>query len=208
MYISAGSPRVLQPAIDPPTVTYPAPIQQQIGMSTLGTPDAHIIFDGRNGRSCEKFIVAVRRKAFAEGKDRDYEWMARFATTCFEGRALRWHIELPDKVRNDWLALERALNKDFLSLEEEEERDTQERVSALSIIPTPAAAIPPVPAAPPIEPISSTGRIRLKIEGTPTHYWVDRHHKNGMYRVITPVVTNALQIKLPRLATTGRAEFS
>lgn len=68
-----------------------------------------IVFKGLDGTECEAFIRAVRKAAFSQGKQRDAQWMADFAETCFEGEALRWHQTLSDEVQTDWKLLQPAL---------------------------------------------------------------------------------------------------
>ncbi|KAG8990364.1 hypothetical protein FRB90_001797 [Tulasnella sp. 427] len=82
------------------------------------------------------------------GKQRDYQWMADYASTCFQGKALRWFSKLDDETQGDWKLLERAMLRDF---------PTDDERPASATIPTAPAAAPPPPAAvasppPPAEP--------------------------------------------------------
>ncbi|KAG8976385.1 hypothetical protein FRB90_009188, partial [Tulasnella sp. 427] len=102
-----------------------------------------IVFDGGEGQ-CERFIRLVRKAAFAQGKLEDSKWVAMFASTCFEGKALRWYSALDSATKVDWHLLEPALLAEFsgpvLSGQAEEKMPSVERESS---IPTPAAAPPP-----------------------------------------------------------------
>ncbi|KAG8893961.1 hypothetical protein FRB99_001604, partial [Tulasnella sp. 403] len=77
-------------------------------------PNAQIEFTGIDADDCHDFIRYIRQRAFSEGKDRDYDWMARFAATCFAGDALAWHVSLDEDTQNDWKLLEKALVKHFV----------------------------------------------------------------------------------------------
>ncbi|KAG8940426.1 hypothetical protein FRC04_005253 [Tulasnella sp. 424] len=68
-----------------------------------------LTFSGASGTECENFIRFVKRKAFAEQKSRDNEWMAYFASTCFTGAALRWYESLDDDTQYNWKLLSKAL---------------------------------------------------------------------------------------------------
>lgn len=97
-----------------------------------------LVFQGRDGKECEAFIRAVKSRAFSTGKQRDYEWMADFASTCFEGDGLRWFCGLDDETQGNWKLLERALLRDFPSV-------TNAAAPPPSSIPTAPAAAPPPP---------------------------------------------------------------
>lgn len=82
--------------------------------STLAIKDS-VKFYGRSGEECEAFIREVRKVAFREGKSRDTNWMADFASTCFFGQALRWYEALDLGVRCDWEDLKLALLEKYPS---------------------------------------------------------------------------------------------
>ncbi|KAG8919083.1 hypothetical protein FRC01_001490 [Tulasnella sp. 417] len=112
--------------------------------------DSPLVFRGVDGRESEAFIRSVKSRAFSTGKQRDYEWMADFASTCFEGDGLRWFCGLDDETQGNWKLLERALLRDF-------PRSSDAAAPSSSTIPTaPAAAPPPPPFA--SYPPSSTGQ--------------------------------------------------
>ncbi|KAG8947270.1 hypothetical protein FRC04_010846 [Tulasnella sp. 424] len=70
-------------------------------------------FKGKSGKECDSFIRYIRRTAFEEGKHKDYEWMAGFASSLYSGRALRWHSKLEDEVRENWKRLEQEMIEEF-----------------------------------------------------------------------------------------------
>lgn len=98
--------------------------------------DRFVSFRGQDGSEAEEFIQAVRRAAFNATKDRDDEWMARFASTCMSGKALRWYESLDDDVQDSWKRLRKAILARYPPADE------------YSIVPS-ASAAPAAPAAPP-----------------------------------------------------------
>lgn len=68
-----------------------------------------IVFRGTDADEAESFIQAIRQMAYLQDKDDDSVWMARFATTCLRGRAMRWHARLDATVRKDWDLLVQAI---------------------------------------------------------------------------------------------------
>lgn len=75
----------------------------------ISPDDDPLLFQGIDGVECEEFIFAIRRKAIDAGKSKDNEWLLEFASSCFIGDALRWHIELDDEIAGDWRRLQRAM---------------------------------------------------------------------------------------------------
>lgn len=71
--------------------------------------EADIIFEGRDDEPLEPFLRAFKKHAFALGKQRDNDWLADFASVCFDGEALRWFESLDEEVRTDWRVLRPAL---------------------------------------------------------------------------------------------------
>ncbi|KAG8891373.1 hypothetical protein FRB99_003637, partial [Tulasnella sp. 403] len=103
-----------------------------------------ITFSGSSGKECEDFILNIRQYAFSKGKLKDKEWMALFASTCFSGRALGWHIMLDNDAKGNWDLLEVALLKEwpFGNLASE----GLARPLSTSIVPASASIVtPPVP---------------------------------------------------------------
>ncbi|KAG8922087.1 hypothetical protein FRC00_007835 [Tulasnella sp. 408] len=99
-----------------------------------------VSFRGQDGNEAEEFIQAVRRAAFNANKDRDDEWMARFASTCMSGKALRWYESLDDDVQDSWKRLRKAI------LARYPPADEYSIVPSVSAAPAAAAAPPPAAA--------------------------------------------------------------
>ncbi|KAG9033339.1 hypothetical protein FS837_002490 [Tulasnella sp. UAMH 9824] len=72
-----------------------------------------IEFKGESESECQEFVRQIRQRAFAEGKEKDSEWMVRLAFPCFAGKALKWHASLPIDVQSSWRCLERAILLEF-----------------------------------------------------------------------------------------------
>ncbi|KAG9027582.1 hypothetical protein FS837_004223 [Tulasnella sp. UAMH 9824] len=113
-----------------------------------------IIFYGMKGESCEGFIRAVRKAAFAAGKIRDDAWMADFASTCLDGPALRFYQDLSPDVQGDWRLLCEALLVKY-PLSEQFSGDAGVRFSSTFSMPFPATGAAPPPAQ------SRKGRIKV-----------------------------------------------
>lgn len=86
------------------------------------SPRSDIIFRGTNGNECEDFVAAIREHAFANGTDKDRDWMLRYATTRLRGKALRWHATLDPSVQDDWYLFVKALFEEYPLVEERDER--------------------------------------------------------------------------------------
>ncbi|KAG9031770.1 hypothetical protein FS837_002891 [Tulasnella sp. UAMH 9824] len=83
--------------------------ESEVGPNS-GKP-THLEFRGRDAEECERFINAVARQALAAGKQRDDQWPADFAASCFVGGALRWWDGLDERTQSSW----RLLRKTMLS---------------------------------------------------------------------------------------------
>lgn len=70
---------------------------------------AQLEFCGRDAEECERFINAVTRQALAAGKQRDDQWSADFAASCFIGGALRWWDGLDERTQSSWRLLRKAM---------------------------------------------------------------------------------------------------
>lgn len=66
-------------------------------------------FRGKDAAECEEFIAAILKHAFAQGKQRDDQWMADFAATCLANDAIRWWSLLDEEVQGSWKLLRRAM---------------------------------------------------------------------------------------------------
>ncbi|KAG8948933.1 hypothetical protein FRC04_009134 [Tulasnella sp. 424] len=108
------------------------------------TPDADMassdpyVFSGKDGRECERFIRSIKSHAFAQQRQRDYEWMADLAATLLDGAALRWYSGLDENTQGNWKLLEKALLAQYPG----EPEGSSGIISNSSTIPTPAAAAP------------------------------------------------------------------
>jgi len=132
-----------------------------------------LVFDG-NVQNTEYFIQAIRKRAFAEGKQRDDQWMADLAATCFVEDAFSWFESLDRKVQGSWDLLRPALLSRYPKPETRRESipDTRDN------IPTPAAA-PPLPAASTINASPSPepdpiGRLKFVSETGVSKGWISR----------------------------------
>lgn len=96
----------------PPTHISMQPASYNLAaISPMSPPiDIDVFFDGSNAADCERFILAVKRRAFAEGKQNDDLWVAQYANTCISGPALRWYERLDDDVQASWKLLRWALS--------------------------------------------------------------------------------------------------
>lgn len=74
-----------------------------------------LIFEGKDEKEAEKFVLFVRRQAFQADKVEDDKWMANFAARHLLGVAMRWHSELSRSTRSSWKLLERAILETFSS---------------------------------------------------------------------------------------------
>ncbi|KAG9027156.1 hypothetical protein FS837_004366 [Tulasnella sp. UAMH 9824] len=79
------------------------------GVGPNGAEPSQLEFRGRDAEECEKFIHAVSRQALAAGKQRDDQWLADFAVSCFTGGALRWWGGLDERTQSSWRSLRQAM---------------------------------------------------------------------------------------------------
>ncbi|KAG8919377.1 hypothetical protein FRC01_001315, partial [Tulasnella sp. 417] len=107
--------------------------------------DDDIVFRGEG--PCDVFLRRVRKVAFEKGKHKDGDWMAGYASTCFEGEALKWYEELDEEIRDDWNQLRKALLERFPLASEHSSRPTSEPSSSSN----PMNCIPTAPAAPGVD---------------------------------------------------------
>ncbi|KIO29762.1 hypothetical protein M407DRAFT_21183 [Tulasnella calospora MUT 4182] len=87
----------------------------------------HVFFSGIDGRECERFIRSIKSHAFAQQKQRDYEWMADLAATLLDGAALRWYSQLDEDVQGNWKLLEKALLAQYPAEVQESKENPPER---------------------------------------------------------------------------------
>lgn len=70
-------------------------------------------FRGEDSEECHKFISAVLKYAYAQGKQRDDEWVADFAATCFKGEALRWWTGVGPQTQESWKLLRHSMSRKY-----------------------------------------------------------------------------------------------
>ncbi|KAG9022830.1 hypothetical protein FS837_006126, partial [Tulasnella sp. UAMH 9824] len=63
----------------------------------------------QDATECEEFITAIVKHTFAQGKQRDDQWVADFAATCMAYDATRWWSALDEEVQGSWRLLRRAM---------------------------------------------------------------------------------------------------
>lgn len=73
-----------------------------------------ITFSGSADDSPSGFVRSVQRIGFQQGKARDDEWMADYASTCFQGDALYWYCGLPGDIQGSWKELRSSFLKQYL----------------------------------------------------------------------------------------------
>lgn len=79
--------------------------------------------------------------AFQQGKQRDDEWVADFAATCFGGEALEWYVDLDEESQTSWRKLRARLIQRWHIKSGKTASDTVDLDPAN--IPTPAPAASP-----------------------------------------------------------------
>jgi len=155
-----------------------------------------ILFKGIDGQECELFIHAIRKRALAEGKQRDDEWMADVAAACLIEDALRWFETLDEEVQGSWKRLRPALLSQY---PKPETRRGSVRPTSNSdgVIPTPAAA-PPLPAPINSSPPEIRGRLKYVARGgLSPQGWIRRTPESGVC-ALTESSAEALQVRYLR----------
>ncbi|KAG8845023.1 hypothetical protein FRB96_002751 [Tulasnella sp. 330] len=66
-------------------------------------------FTGGTLADCQKFIMSIRKHAYAHGWPRDNARIADYAACCLDGEAQLWHLQLPAETTEDWVKIQRAL---------------------------------------------------------------------------------------------------
>lgn len=83
-----------------------------LDISSDDTP-RELIFEGKDGKEAEAFVLFVRQQAFQAEKLENDKWMAGFAATHLLGAALRWHSQLSQSTQSSWKRLERVILETF-----------------------------------------------------------------------------------------------
>jgi len=153
-----------------------------------------LIFEGTDGEDSVRFAQAIRKRAFAEGKLRDDQWMADLAATCFVGDAFDWFDGLDEEVQASWKLLRPAL------LSRYGKSGTKGGLIASTSgdhIPTPAAA-PPLPAFPTSNPLPETnaiGRLKFVSQSGVSKGWL---HETPRGYTVTESSSDALYVRYLR----------
>lgn len=71
------------------------------------------LFYGHSGEEAERFVFSVRQRIRDAGRQKDNDWIITFVSDCFVGEALRWHVTLDSRVREDWKLLQVAILAQF-----------------------------------------------------------------------------------------------
>ncbi|KAG8975982.1 hypothetical protein FRB90_009360, partial [Tulasnella sp. 427] len=154
--------------------------------------DSELSFDGKDGSAAESFVVAVQRKARAEGKLRDNDWIIDLVSTCLTRAALRWYVDLDDDTQNDWKLLRKAILQQYPPAPTEVGRQAS---TPTSTVPTPAAAASaPNPSSPrPAAPVTVQAyHIRAYVGGDITPYRVAAKEDQATY--LTSSIERALTV--------------
>ncbi|KIO27512.1 hypothetical protein M407DRAFT_23201 [Tulasnella calospora MUT 4182] len=169
-----------------------------------------LIFRGSDPEECEIFVSTVRRRALDQGKHRDNEWMAIYASSCLVGEAFYWYEEQEDSVQNDWSRLRPALVARFgrAAAPSRAIPGVSETVAAQpppSTIPTPAA-VPSNTAT--SGSLNQVGRLKfLNSNGGFRGYLGNNYDLWGIYRDIVPDSDTALSVSIPSKSFTGAFEI-
>ncbi|KAG9032124.1 hypothetical protein FS837_002796 [Tulasnella sp. UAMH 9824] len=70
-------------------------------------------FRGQDATECKRFIAALLKLAFTQGKQRDDQWMAEFAASCIEDDALVWWSDLDEEVQGSWNLLKQVMRSEY-----------------------------------------------------------------------------------------------
>ncbi|KAG8909769.1 hypothetical protein FRC01_006733 [Tulasnella sp. 417] len=186
-------------------------------MASQELAEEWLSFSGAPDEKASAFIQSLNRRAFAQGKSKDDEWLAQYAAACFSDDALTWYYDLAEEVQNSWRKMCPALLKEFSNKPsraakamygtESDIMLAQAPGSNPSLVPIPAAAPaapaspafrPPPPARPPQPPRSrSATRIGyIELADASTGNRLGYINKQGD-KTITQDVNDALLLELP-----------
>lgn len=76
-------------------------------------PLTWITFSGSPQESLASFVQSIQRIAFQQNRLRDDRWITDYVSTCFDGKALYWFVELDDEIQGSWKQLRLALIRRF-----------------------------------------------------------------------------------------------
>lgn len=173
-------------------------------------------FSGLPTENPAQFIQTINRRAFAQGKSKDDEWLAQYAAICLADDALQWYYDLAEETQNSGKKLFQALLKEFSNRRAKETVEPPVTHAESDIIvaaapaslsaPVPAAAAPPpiLPAARSITPLPNVrvGRIEFAdaVTGESLGY-VNRH--GG--KLFAQAVEDALLVEIPSVTSPNLA---
>lgn len=172
---------------------------------------SRIVFRGSNPDECDDFISAIRGRALAEGKHRDNQWIAYFASSCFVGDALYWYEGLDESIQEDWKQLRPAILERFGRKSQHPASPPSSAMipsSAIATaIPTPAAA-PPVPPTSTFSSVSRKGRLKvLSQHGIFCGYVGKLANSFGVYNHVEGALSDALLVELLPSSTSEAHEI-
>ncbi|KIO18667.1 glycoside hydrolase family 13 protein [Tulasnella calospora MUT 4182] len=153
------------------------------------------VFEGADPKECEAFVATVRRRGLEQGKHRDNEWMAVFASSYLGGDALYWYEDLEEDVQNDWSRLRPALLARF----GRRGKNPSVTPSAPTISgSTPSTTIPTPAAAPPatiFPPMVRKGRLKVLDSNRKFHGYVAKSaNEQGLYCLLSSAPDPALLV--------------
>ncbi|KAG8912723.1 hypothetical protein FRC01_004938, partial [Tulasnella sp. 417] len=128
-------------------------------MASSELAEEWLSFSGAPDEKAAAFIQSLNRRAFAQGKSKDDEWLAQYAAACLSDDALTWYYSLADEAQNSWKKMCPALLKEFsnkparaaravIEAESDIEVPVPPQGSNQSLAPIPAAVSAPVSPAP------------------------------------------------------------
>ncbi|KAG8881656.1 hypothetical protein FRB97_009278 [Tulasnella sp. 331] len=82
-------------------------------MSDLIPPLDHITFRGRETENVTEFLQNVKKVAFAQGHQRDHEWLIDYVETCLADEALKWYTSLDEETQSNFDRLRIAMIERF-----------------------------------------------------------------------------------------------
>lgn len=82
-------------------------------MASSEPAEEWLSFSGAPEEKAAAFIQNLNRRAFAQGKSKDDEWLAQYAAACLSHDALVWYYDLAEEVQSSWRKLCPALLREF-----------------------------------------------------------------------------------------------
>ncbi|KAG8864827.1 hypothetical protein FRB96_003413 [Tulasnella sp. 330] len=82
-------------------------------MSDKAEPIEDLIFHGNENENVAAFLQKVKRVAFAQGRQRDQEWLVDYVEACLSDKALLWYTKLDERTWSDFNSLRVAMLEHF-----------------------------------------------------------------------------------------------